>query len=391
MQKVIRRISRFIDMLLQRAFRVFPVKKNYIVFESEGDFWDNARAFYEYLVGNELNKKYRLIWIVHEPGKYPPQENVVFVSRFSYGLNLKANYYIATAGCFIFTHPYWLKKWRREQTVINLTHSSMMLKAGGKKNISDCFDYMLCASNAVKELKKKTYHIKDDQAVLLGGPRIDLLFNPIKDISMIVSNYKGEKIILAMSTFKQSKLWKDSNRVDKFALNVIHTMDELIELNNFLREWNTFMIVKIHHLQDTSFIEPHKLDRIVYLFDSDLQSKGIQLYEMLGKADALLTDYSSVFYDYLIINRPIGFLISDMEDYTRGFCIDNPMEHMVGSKLKNKDQLYEFIISVNQNVDLYRSQRESLRDEVHIYQDSKNSERLLNWLESNEFIKPIQL
>lgn len=384
-KKVIRYSFNKANEFLRLIFSLLPIKNNYIIMESEGDFWDNARAFYEYLIENKYNEKYKIVWIVDDPKSYPRSQNVVFVSRHSLGINLKAYYYIARASCFLFTHPYWLKKWRKHQTVINLTHSSMMLKAGGK-NISNCFDYMLCASNAVKERKKKTYYIADDQAVILGGPRMDLLYHSKNSIRKIIPHYNNERVIISMSTFKQTKSWNDSASVDRFALNVIESESDLIRFNEFLENHNTYLIIKIHHLQDMSFIDLSRLNRIFYLIDYDLQIKDIQLYELLGEADALITDYSSVYYDYLVLGRPIGFLIADIDDYSRGFCIDNPLDEMPGVKIKTVKQLYDFVISISAGFDPYKKERENLRDVVHLYKDDKNCARLISWLERNKII-----
>lgn len=386
LRKLAKYVFNRLDNVLISFFSLLPVKKNYIVLESEGDFWDNARAFYEYLIDNSYNNKYKIIWIVHDPKIYPREKNVIFASRHSLGINLKADYYIARSSCFLFTHPYWLKKWRSDQTVINMTHSSMMLKAGGKNNLSNRYDYMMCASKSVKEVKMKALSCKENQVIILGAPRIDLLYKKTKSIKKIIPNYNGEKFILSMSTFKQAKGWKDSDIVDKYSLNVIKTQKEINALNEFLKINKLYLIIKIHHLQDTSCINLDQLDRIIYLQDGDLQEKDIQLYELLGEADALLTDYSSVFYDYLLVERPIGFLIADIEDYSRGFCVDNAKEEMVGDKIKNINQLYDFIVSVNKSIDLYKSERKRIKDRVHLYQDEKNCERLLEWLIKEEII-----
>lgn len=384
-KKVMRYSSNKAYEMLRLIFALLPIKKNYMILESEGDFWDNARAFYEYLIENRYNEKYKIIWIVHEPKLYPKNKNVHFISRHSIGINLLADYYISRASCFLFTHPYWLKKWRKNQTVINLTHSSMMLKAGGK-NISNCFNYMLCASNAVKERKKKTYYIADEQAVILGGPRMDLLYHSKNSIRKIIPHYNNEQVIISMSTFKQTKSWNDSISVDRFALNVVESESDLIRFNDFLEKHNTYLIIKIHHLQDMSFINLSNLNRIFYLTDYDLQIKDIQLYELVGETDALITDYSSVYYDYLVLDRPIGFLIADLDDYSRGFCIDNPLDEMPGEKIKTIRQLYDFVISINTGFDSYKKERESLRNIVHLYKDDKNCARLISWLEENKII-----
>ena len=69
-----------------RRLRKFPPRmvKNRILFETNDDFTDNCRALFDYMVANGYNKKYELVWLVHEPEKYKKYqaENVKFVRNF---------------------------------------------------------------------------------------------------------------------------------------------------------------------------------------------------------------------------------------------------------------------------------------------------------------------
>ena len=51
--------------------------------------------------------------------------------------------------------------------------------------------------------------------------------------------------------------------------------------------------------------------------------KGLSVYALLRNADALITDYSSAYFDYMLLNRPIAFTVEDIEEYRKrsGFCI----------------------------------------------------------------------
>lgn len=55
-----------------RYIKKFPPKmvENRILFETNDDFTDNGRALFDYLVKQGYNKKYEIVWLVHEPGKY---------------------------------------------------------------------------------------------------------------------------------------------------------------------------------------------------------------------------------------------------------------------------------------------------------------------------------
>ena len=360
----------------------YPVDPHMIVFETHGDYWDNGRVFYEYLIENGYNEKYNIVWFVHDPSLYKEEKNVRFISRYHFGVNFEAMKILAQGKCFLFTHPSWFVDRRPEQVAVNLTHSTMQLKAGGV-DVSNSFDYILCASEAAKDIKRQTYHAKENQMVILGMPRNDLLYINV-DLGKLIPNYSGQKVILSMVTFKQSSLNTDSKVKDPYALNVIKTEEELKTLNSFLAENDVYLLIKIHHLQDLAFLENNNLSNIMYLQDKDLNEKGIQLYELLGSSHALMTDYSSVFYDYLFLDRPIGFLIDDLSNYERGFCVPDPLAEMPGEKLFSYDDLVQFIESVKDGKDDYHEIRDEMLNRVHFYK-SGHCQRLMNWLEENVF------
>ena len=384
-KKVVRKIMITpLEKIVYKFYKlIYSVDPNLIVFETEGDYWDNGRVFYEYLVENGYNDKYKIVWFVHEPEKYKKQKNVEFVSRFGYGINFKAQKVLAQGHCFLFTHPWWFINRREGQVVINLTHSTMQLKAGGSIDVSNSFDYILCASEEAKKIKRITYHAKEQQMIILGMPRNDLLFKKV-NINKLIEKYNGEKIVMSMVTFKQSYNNVDSRKSDLYSLNVVNTESEMNELNTFLKQNDIILVIKIHHLQDISFLRRGQYTNIYYFQDSDLEKSDIQLYELLGHSDALLTDYSSVFYDYLFVNRPIGFLIDDLSNYERGFCVENPLEAMPGPKIYNVEQLMSFMKNVINGEDDYKQVRENMLNEVHYYKRN-HCERLLHWLEDNVF------
>ncbi len=383
LQKLIRKT---IITPLEKAVLLFyqktnPIQKEMIVFETEGDYWDNGRVFYEYLIANEYNYKYHIVWFVHEPQKYKKEANVEFVSRFNFGINFRAMKILAQGHCFLFTHPWWFVNRRPGQVAINLTHSTMQLKAGGM-DVSNSFDYILCASEAAKNVKRVTYHAKEEQMVILGMPRNDLLCNKI-DLSKLIKGYKYGKVVLSMVTFKQSiSNTKDSKKPDYYSLNVVVNEEQMKSLNTFLFQNQMYLLIKIHHLQDMSFLKNANLTNVIYLKDEDLSAQNIQLYELLGTSDALMTDYSSVFYDYLFVNRPIGFLIDDLKTYERGFCVEDPLAAMPGEKIFSFDQLLEFLRKVNLGKDDYSEIRNKMLYEVHYYKTG-HCKRLIDWLEAN--------
>lgn len=381
-KSIFRRISNIIGISVTYIIKsIVPLKNNYIVLESEGDFTDNVRVFYEYMIQNEFNNKYKLIWIVHEPQKYKKVNNVKFISRYSF-LNLKMNYYCAISKFFIFSHPYWFKKNRKEQIVINTTHSVAQLKAPTANQKQIRFDYLLVCSPYCGEIKKKTFSIDNKHILNIGMPRIDLMFRHTRCIEQLLHNYHDEKIILSMQTFKQSETMYDADAIDPYALNVIHNEMEIKQLDAYLEANKCILINKIHHLQNMNFIKSISLKNIIYLTDSDLLAINCTVNNLLENANILLTDYSSVFYEFLLKDRPIGFLIGDMQQYSRGFIMENPLNEMPGKKLCNLHDVIDFLEHYQDYEKMYTIERERIKTLVFSHQDSQNCERLFHWIES---------
>ena len=98
-----------------------------------------------------------------------------------------------------------------------------------------------------------------------------------------------------------------------------------------------------------------------------------QLYPFLGSCDYLLTDYSSVFIDFDITGKPIGFVMDDIDEYrnTRGLYFDDLESVLPGPVIRDYDSLKRFI---NNPV------RQSSSVSLNSFCDNRSSERILNFL-----------
>ena len=381
--KLKRKIANLSSGVFSTAFSVLSVD-NIIVLECESDMQDNPRTFFEYLLREKVNNSYKLIWIVKNPEywrKKYPVNNVYFVSRQNSDIKgvMSLHYFLSKARWFIFSHPYWLKKWKKDQHVINTTHSVAQLKAPAR--VTERWeDYVLCCNSYCRGIKEQSFG-NSVEYVKLGMPRLDVIGDTdIKDKKQYLAN-EDEKIVVAMCTFKQGINMKDSTFIDPYGLNVVNTQQQLNELNDFLKKNKTKLIIKIHHLQMTETIKMNNLENIVYLTDDDLMKYDLQVNDLLNMADCLLTDYSSVFYDYLLLDRPIGFFVNDISDYNRGFINSDPLSEMPGVKIHDYDQLIDFLSSYGTDDD-YRKERSRIADKVFDHKDRNNCERLYNWMKT---------
>ena len=379
-------ITRILDYAMIKVLSLLPIKENWIVLHSLPDYSDNARVFYDYLIKENYNKDFKIIWLVKDPSKYKPEPNVVF-ARNDGDSNLplgKRDYYVSRAKWVVFTHRTPLGKWRKKQVFIHTTHSASQLKGAGKvmpktKWRSAPTFKMRCGQDGLEKAMKRT-GLPEERFLVLGMPRLDLLFEHKDCLSLLFPQKKYKKVFMVMETFRQAREFADSSFESSFGLNLIRDEAELKRLDDYLAQNDSLMIIKPHPMQIISKIHMQSLKNICFIQNSDIDAKGIQLYELLENCDALLTDYSSIYYDFLLLDRPIGFMVSDMEEYSRGFIIDDPLGEMPGMKMTDLNGLEEFISSVINGIDDYKEQRKYMKDRTFKYQDNQNSKRLIDYI-----------
>lgn len=364
-------------------YRFRKVDKNLFVFQSEVDFWDNARALYEYMISQHLNEKYHLVWLVKNPNIYKQftKRNIEFVKSDSYHPTeiFKCQKIMHTAHFFFFTHRGY-KNANKNQIVVNLWHGGVVMKAlEGKPHLYKTFDYQCLVSQAAADRMSLFTGVRKEQVIVNGDCRQDYLFSDCEDKVKKFLGNGYDKYILGMPTFKKTKTWTDAP-TESWILPVIKKQIQFEELNTFCKKENILLILKVHHLEDTSFIEAKNLTNIRIIKDEELRNSNIQLYELIGKTNALLTDFSSVAYDYMLLDKPIGYMISEMHSYSRGFIIDKITDEMAGEKILNLDELKKFIVDIKKGVDNYHRERKKILDKFYVYQKDGNCERLLNIL-----------
>ena len=336
------------------------------------------------MIRNEYNQKYHLVWLVNNSSLYKTfnYKNVEFVDANSFlpikMFNLQK--IKRTAGYFFFTH--WGYRHRRKsQIVVNLWHGSIVMKASSRVSTSlyKSFDFQCTPSTIAAERMTLFTGMKKEQAIINGDCRQDYLFSNCEEKVKSFLGKDYDKYILGMPTFKKAKNWSDA-KIDSWILPVIKTKEQFESLNDFCKKKNVLLVLKVHHLEDTSFIDAGSLTNIRVLKDEDLQKSRIQIYELIGKTDALLTDFSSVAYDYMLLDRPIGYMVSEMQNYTRGFIIPNIEDEMAGEKLSSLADLEKFIVDVKDGKDDFKAARKAVADKFFVYQKDGNCKRLLGKL-----------
>ena len=376
-----------IDELLRALIDFFVKKrplKNIIVIESHNDFDCNGGAFYNYLIANNYNQKYKIVWTTKNPiSNYINLPfNVTCVPLFR--PSIRKDYYFCIAKFFL-SDCEFAKKTRNDQVSVYCTHGGCTFKnVKGLLVIPDYIDYILCSSENYAPLMCENYSVDypNNKMVNIGFPSNDLLFDKsINDIRKLIDK-EYNKLILWLPTFRKLVGGRDDGgNVDVFGIPLIKSIDELIAINNIFVEHNSFLIIKFHPMQDLSnIIIPDGLTNIIFVTGSMMKDLDLDIYVMMKDADAMISDYSSSAYAFLQLNRPMGFVISDLDSYKRGFSVENFNDVLVGDKISTIDELLLFFKNIFEENDRFRQERSNLLDWLYKYNDGQACRRLAEFL-----------
>lgn len=212
-------------------------------------------------------------------------------------------------------------------------------------------------------------------------PKNDDLFNNINEISKITDK-KYNKIILWMLTFRKNTTGRsDSDANYPLGLPLFTQLDELKILDKFLISLNCLLLIKLHPFQDLSEINKiGKYQNIRILSGEECKMLHIDVYKLMGCADYLLSDYYYSSYSFILLNKPIGFILSDEESYKLGF-LDNPPDYFLpGNKIYTVKDFYSFIEKSIGGFDEYSQERNSLVKWMYEYKDGRATERVCEFI-----------
>jgi len=200
-----------------------------------------------------------------------------------------------------------------------------------------------------------------------GYPRNDILFvknddfiKRLKNKFEIASYIK--RIILYAPTFRDDLVFR-------FHL----TESELKLLNDLLKKTNTTFLIKGHIFEEK--IDMKKYDHF------QLIKKDTDIQELLLISDILVTDYSSMIFDYLLLNRPILLFAYDLGEYVkeRGMYY-NFEEISPGPILFNGKELIDAIKNIEKIDKDFKEKRELIKNRFNKFTDGKSIERVLKFL-----------
>lgn len=373
-------------------FRSGPHASSYI---KGMDFADNARALFEYMLAEHFNEKYELIWLVKNPEEFGRYQGIRNVSFFSFDWSVSEDrekrdrYYraLCLAGYIFFTDAYgFARNARPDQIRVQLWHGCGFKTRVNFVRCEKRYEYTTVISKLYAKIHQDIYGLRPDQTLVTGYAKEDWLFHPREGAPGELGIPEADKYLFWLPTFRKARgelaVLNENEPEGQTGLPVVDTCEKLQKLEEILAGLNTVLMIKLHPFQDRERTGQIRTEHIRLLEHDLLVEKDIQINQLLGYADGLISDYSSAAVDYMLLDRPLGFTLDDVEEYekSRGFVFDNIREWLPGAELFTFDQFCKFVEDTAGGRDPDREKRRRLLHIMHRYRDDQSCRRIVEAL-----------
>lgn len=381
------------------------IDPNLIVYETRdgNSIVDSPYAIFLYLVNNKEFNQFKHVWIINDsndeivtciPEKIRDKVNFVYRNTLEYVDALLEGKYLFSNSTF---ESFFVK--RPGQIYVNTWHGTPLKHMGfdipGKvshsQNVLRNFlmtDYILSPNPHTSNIFINSYKLHDIYTgkILEGGyPRIDLTLNSNK--KEIVSKIKlyGTKVDEDKQTLLYSPTWKGSDVNDAMD-DVEQIINETLKLvEEFSDQYN--VLIKVHPFIFSTVKQDKRISD--YLI-SDL----VDANQVLSIVDILVTDYSSIFFDFLVTNKPIIFYAwdKDLYNFERGMYLDE--SDLPGPTAENLTDLISYIHNIDNYSVLYKEKYKNLAAKMVPYDDGKVTEKYVEYIfnhqaDSNMLIREV--
>ena len=381
MKKLIRKLA---EKIFQSSW--YPNKK--ILLESRPDMSCQTYPVFRYMLKEHLNDEYKLIWLVKDKREFKDVhiKNVRFVNYDTKNKweRFKRLYLICTSRAMLYANKY-IGKIFPNQLYVYLMHGACIksrLKHTREDEVNES-DACITLSPFLLEYDIVEEHIPRENFIITGYPRNDFLFLEENYVEKVFVGSCYKKVILWMPTFRKTSCGRTDSQFDMpLGIPCLYSEEDCIKVNEELKKQNMLLVLKPHPAQDVSLIKSIDLSNFIIIYDKDLKEKGVQLYQFVGSTDALITDYSSIYYDYLLTQKKIGITTDDFDAYSEdtGFVFDNVFDILVGKYMNNADEFVEFVRYVASEEDELLEKRNEVSELVHAHHDNKSTERVYNYI-----------
>ncbi len=368
----------------KRVFKKMPLRKDWVLIESffGKSYSDSPKYLYEYMQKTR-GDKYRYIWVLNQKSENLAKSGKhTRVKRNS----LRYVYFAARCGYRIFNvrQPAWNKK-RAGVIFLETWHGTPLKKlvfdlddiqAASQDHKIVFYDqsrewnYMVSANRFSTDVFERAFMLNREKILEYGYPRNDVLY--AENTAEIAAEVKrelgipeGKRVILYAPTWRDNQFYGKGRYKFELAMDLGLMQKEL--------SGDSVILLRTHyHIAD--ILDLSEYEGFVY--------NGSQ-YEDVSRlylaSDICITDYSSVFFDYANLKRPILFFVYDLDAYAdeiRGIYLDMEKE-LPGPLLHTNEELLGALKNMDDITEQYKERYEEFYERFCNVDDGHASERII--------------
>ena len=376
------------------SYLAIPIRNNYIFYEAFSGLGilDNPRAIFTQLLEDPTFEYCTHIWSIADIDmakdnikEFEGLENVKFVQRESeeYYRYLASSKYLISNSTF----GYFFAK-RPEQVYINTWHGvptkymgydhavERVENARGPARNFLGADFLVSANEFMTDVMYKQAYKLDGlfngKVLEVGHPRSDLLINADTNKVFKKLNNLGiktdKKIILYAPTWK-------GNLYNQLEYDVNEFKETVKKFSENINQDEYRIYLRVHYFLYKILAQDPELKDILIPFTIDTN-------ELLSVVDVLISDYSSIFFDFLVTGRPIVFYVPDLKEYESGRGLYVPVSTLPGIVSSSLEEIATSLAAICENreeyCEFYRPQWEDMVNWCIYNDDGMSTKRLIN-------------
>lgn len=229
---------------------------------------------------------------------------------------------------------------RKKYRIINLWHGVPLKKIGMEQEnlgrltklyykylFADNYEAVVTTSEELIPVMSRSFLVEPERVKVWGQPRNDMLFQKMDAGEQMKNIFRGERLPEFTRLLLYAPTFRDHGETKVFPFPEFEGAGReaaLKRLQEFLEKHQSMLCIRMHLYEKEGYewlrVLDHPGSRIRFLNEDRVKD----IMEVLAMFDLLITDYSSIYIDYLLLERPMLFLPYDREDYlkTRGFNFD---------------------------------------------------------------------
>ncbi len=336
-------------------------------------FSDNPKHLFIHVATK--HPEIRAVWVSRDPAVVAHVRSRGFAAELSFTTYVDALTLAAEAIVFSDTPAGLGARMTHDVVLVNLWHG-MPMKDIGAHHVE--FDLLIATCPETRDLLARVFSVHPEKIVVSGEPKNDALFGSMpkppalqkwgSDVKVVsyIPTYRG--------TFQERAISSRSNTsgifLDACLFGALRTRFE-----SLLQQHNAIFVIKPHVRNRMRHVDNPR----VVVIDEFSELGNLDSHELMSVTDLLITDYSSVYFSFLLLDRPFILYTPDLDTYLREQRLYYDISELsAGFQAFSEEMLLDQVGVLLSNPQVNAEARVGLRNRFHAYQDGRSCERVFD-------------